>query len=198
VKRALDLTIVVLAVPFLLPTLAIAAMLVRWRLGSPVLFRQLRLGLAQRPFELLKFRTMRIALDQNDVPLPDHERWTSLGRVLRQMSLDELPQLWNVVRGDMSLVGPRPLLVEYASHYTAEQNRRHDVKPGITGWAQINGRNAISWDEKFRLDLWYVDHQSIALDVRILFLTAIRIFRGGSVNASEDVTMPRFDQRNEQ
>lgn len=174
------------------PIIAVVAVLIRWKLGSPVLFRQVRPGLCGRPFEMIKFRTMRDALDRAGQPLPDSERLTGLGRALRASSLDELPELWNVVRGDMSLVGPRPLLMDYLPLYTPLQARRHEVRPGITGWAQVNGRNALGWDDKFRLDVWYVDNRSFWLDLKILALTAWKVVRRDGISAAGEATMPRF------
>ncbi len=161
-------------------------------MGTPILFRQLRPGLRGRPFTLLKFRTMRDARDSHGNLLPDAQRMTSLGRFLRRTSLDELPQLINVVKGDMSLVGPRPLLMEYLERYTLEQGRRHEVRPGITGWAQVNGRNAISWEERFSHDVWYVDHRTLWLDLRILVSTAGRVLHGEGISPSGLVTMEEF------
>ena len=178
--------------------IAVIALLVRIRLGKPVLFRQLRPGLHGQPFTLLKFRTMLEALDTNGSPLPDAERLTAFGHFLRRWSLDELPELYNVLRGDMSLVGPRPLLMEYLPLYTAEQARRHDVRPGLTGWAQVNGRNAIGWDQKFAFDLWYVDHASLSLDLRILWLTVRNVFTRHGISAEGEATMPRFTGSNRQ
>ncbi|HEX6038652.1 sugar transferase [Longimicrobium sp.] len=191
-KRLLDLALAVPALVILSPVLAGTALLVRLRLGTPVLFRQERPGLHGRPFRLLKFRTMRDALDSRGEPLPDEQRLTAFGRRLRSTSLDELPTLWNVVRGDMSLVGPRPLLMEYLPRYSPEQARRHEVRPGITGWAQVNGRNALSWDEKFRLDVWYVDHRSLALDLRILWMTVRKVFVREGISQPGHVTMEKF------
>ncbi|TBW08946.1 sugar transferase [Azotobacter chroococcum] len=191
-KRLLDLLVAATALLLLAPLLLVLAWLVRRRIGAPVLFRQLRPGLHGRPFELLKFRSMREALDERGRPLPDAERLTPFGRFLRATSLDELPELWNVLRGDMSLVGPRPLLMEYLPLYTPEQARRHAVRPGITGWAQVNGRNALSWEEKFRLDVWYVDHRSFRLDLRILLLTLKRVLAREGINAEGEATMARF------
>jgi lipopolysaccharide/colanic/teichoic acid biosynthesis glycosyltransferase len=167
-------------------------LLVRWKMGSPVLFRQVRPGLSGKPFEMLKFRTMRDATDSSGQPLADAERTTGLGRFLRSSSLDELPELWNVVKGDMSLVGPRPLLMQYLERYSPEQARRHEVRPGITGWAQVNGRNAIEWEEKFALDLWYVDHASLWLDLKILLLTVRQVLSRKGVSADDHATMPVF------
>jgi len=161
-------------------------------LGKPVLFRQKRPGLKGNIFEMLKFRSMRDAVDGEGNALPDSERLTPFGKKLRSSSLDELPGLWNVLKGDMSLVGPRPLLVEYLPLYSVEQARRHDVRPGITGWAQVNGRNAISWEEKFKLDIWYVDNQSFWLDIKILFLTVKKVFVRDGISAEGEVTMHKF------
>ena len=174
------------------PVIAVIVLLVRINLGKPVLFRQVRPGLHGQPFTLLKFRTMLDAADSNGSPLPDAERLTAFGQFLRRWSLDELPELYNVLRGDMSLVGPRPLLMEYLPLYTAEQARRHDVRPGLTGWAQVNGRNAISWDQKFAFDLWYVEHASLSLDFKILWLTVRNVFTRHGISAEGEATMPRF------
>jgi lipopolysaccharide/colanic/teichoic acid biosynthesis glycosyltransferase len=192
VKRLFDFTGALVGLLLLSPVIAIVALLVRTRLGSPVLFRQQRPGLHARPFMLLKFRTMTDAVDSNGQPLPDAQRLTRLGRFLRRSSLDELPELYNVLRGDMSLVGPRPLLMEFLPLDSVEQARRHDVRPGLTGWAQVNGRNAISWNEKFALDLWYVDHASFALDLKILWLTAMRVIQGHGVDDAGGVGQERF------
>lgn len=172
--------------------LLVLAVLIRWKLGSPIFFRQTRPGVGGRPFRMIKFRTMLDAVDEFGDPLPDERRMTRLGHFLRATSLDELPELWNVIKGDMSLVGPRPLLMEYLPLYNAEQMRRHDVRPGITGWAQVNGRNAVSWEEKFKLDCWYVDNQSFWLDVKILFLTVKKVIAREGVSASDHVTAERF------
>lgn len=166
--------------------------MVRWQMGAPVLFRQLRPGLAGKPFEMLKFRTMNDAVDTRSELRPDSERITRFGHFLRSTSLDELPEFWNVLKGDMSLVGPRPLLMEYLPRYTAEQARRHEVRPGITGWAQVNGRNAISWNQKFALDVWYVDNQSAWLDIKILWLTAKKVIAREGISAGGEPTMPKF------
>jgi lipopolysaccharide/colanic/teichoic acid biosynthesis glycosyltransferase len=174
------------------PVLAVVALMVRVKLGGPVLFRQQRPGQGAKIFELLKFRTMTDACDAQGEPLPDEARLTPLGKWLRSLSLDELPQLWNVLRGEMSFVGPRPLFAEYLDRYSPEQARRHLVKPGITGWAQVNGRNAISWEEKFVMDTWYVDNWSLWLDFRILFLTAWRVLRREGVSSGQHATMPVF------
>jgi lipopolysaccharide/colanic/teichoic acid biosynthesis glycosyltransferase len=192
VKRLLDILGALMALGILSPAIALVAILVRMKLGSPILFRQLRPGLHGEPFTLLKFRTMREAFDEAGRLLPDSERLTPLGRFLRRWSLDELPEFWNVLRGDMSLVGPRPLLIEYLPLYTPEQARRHEVRPGLTGWAQVNGRNAISWDEKFALDCWYVDHRSLALDFKTIWLTVSKVLKRHGISAEGDATMPRF------
>ena len=191
-KRIVDLTLTVPTCVVLLPILAALALLVRWRLGSPVLFRQQRPGLHGRPFMMYKFRTMTNATDADGRLLPDSERLTRFGKLLRSTSLDELPELWNVLKGDMSLVGPRPLLMQYLDRYTPEQMRRHDVKPGITGWAQIHGRNAISWEEKFALDVWYVDHQSFWLDVKILARTIWKVVYREGISQQGEATMQEF------
>ena len=162
-------------------------------MGRPVFFRQVRPGLDGKPFEMVKFRTMRDANAPNGKPLPDAERITPFGSFMRRASLDELPEFWNVLKGDMSLVGPRPLLMQYLPLYSKEQYRRHEMKPGITGWAQINGRNAISWDEKFKLDVWYVDNQSLWLDIKILFLTVKKVVLREGISHGEEATMPFFE-----
>jgi lipopolysaccharide/colanic/teichoic acid biosynthesis glycosyltransferase len=191
-KRLFDFVVAAVAAIIFSPIVAVVAVLVRINLGTPVLFRQLRPGLHGQPFTLLKFRTMIDAVDSSGSPLSDAERLTVFGRFLRRSSLDELPELYNVLRGDMSLVGPRPLLMEYLPLYTAEQARRHDVRPGLTGWAQVNGRNAISWDEKFAFDLWYVEHSSLSLDLKILWLTIRNVFTRHGISAEGEATMPRF------
>lgn len=197
-KRALDLGISVPALVFLAPIgLAVGALL--WiKLGGPVLFRQRRPGQNDRLFELIKFRTMSNARDADGKPLPDEKRLTSLGMRLRRMSLDELPTLWNVVRGDMSLVGPRPLLVQYLERYTPKQRRRHEVAPGITGWAQIHGRNAISWEEKFELDVWYVENVSLRTDLGIILRTAVQVLGQRGISAEGHATMPEFEGSHEE
>ena len=192
IKRVFDITAALVALLLLASLLALVAWQIRRKLGSPVLFRQIRPGLRGRPFEMVKFRTMRDVVDANGQPLPDDQRLTPFGSWLRSTSLDELPELWNVLKGEMSLVGPRPLLMEYLPLYTPEQARRHEVRPGVTGWAQINGRNALSWDEKFRLDVWYVDHQSLWLDLKILMLTVRKVFVREGISAAGEATMPRF------
>jgi sugar transferase EpsL len=192
VKRALDLFVTVIALSLSAPLIPLLAALVAWRLGRPVLFRQVRPGLHGKPFEIVKFRTMRDALDAAGTPLPDDQRLTTLGRFLRAHSLDELPALWNVLKGDMSLVGPRPLLMEYLPLYTPRQARRHEVRPGITGWAQVNGRNALDWDARFELDVWYVDNRSLWLDCEILGLTLWRVFQRSGISYEGEATMTRF------
>jgi sugar transferase EpsL len=191
-KRLLD---VILTGPVLLvlaPALWILGLLVRTNIGRPVLFRQARPGMAGQPFALYKFRTMTEARDATGRLLPDAQRLTAFGSFLRSTSLDELPELWNVLRGDMSLVGPRPLLPQYLERYTPEQARRHEVRPGLTGWAQVHGRNAISWEEKFALDVWYVDHVSFWLDLKILWLTVFQVVRRSGIQHAGEATMPEF------
>jgi lipopolysaccharide/colanic/teichoic acid biosynthesis glycosyltransferase len=192
-KRLFDLVLVLGSAPFWLPLLLVLAVLVRVRVGVPVFFLQQRPGLHGKPFILLKFRTMTDARDPAGNLLPDAGRLTAFGRWLRRASLDELPELFNVLKGGMSLVGPRPLLMEYLPRYTPEQARRHEVKPGITGWAQVNGRNAIAWEQKFKLDVWYVDHCSLWLDLKILALTMIQVFQRKGISAEGHATMPMFD-----
>ena len=191
-KRALDLCVTLVTLPVWGLLLLVLAVVVRWRLGSPVFFRQVRPGLHGRPFEMLKFRSMTDARDEHGALLPDSERLTRFGKLLRSSSLDELPELINVLRGDMSLVGPRPLLMEYLPLYSETQSRRHEVRPGITGWAQVNGRNAISWEDKFALDVWYVDHMSLGLDLRILWMTLAKVTRRADVNAPGSATVEKF------
>jgi sugar transferase EpsL len=191
-KRALDLLVASTALLVSLPLMALTALAVRLRFGSPVLFRQLRPGQGGRPFTIYKFRTMLDATDARGRLLPDEHRLTPFGAWLRKSSLDELPQLWNVLRGDLSLVGPRPLLLEYLPRYTPEQARRMEVRPGITGWAQVNGRNTISWERKFELDVWYVDHRSFALDLKILSMTLSRALRREGISQQSHATMPEF------
>lgn len=174
------------------PVLLVVAVLVRRKLGSPVVFSQVRPGLAGKPFRMYKFRTMTDAKDEQGQLLPDEVRLTAFGRFLRSTSLDELPELWNVLKGEMSLVGPRPLLMEYLPLYTAEQARRHEARPGITGWAQVNGRNAISWEDKFRLDVWYVDNQSLWLDIRILWMTVRKVLVREGIAAAGEATTTKF------
>lgn len=191
-KRLFDIVAAACGLLLLSPVIAIVAWQIRRKLGTPVLFRQVRPGLHGKPFEMIKFRTMRDALDAQGNPLPDAERLTAFGRFLRSSSLDELPELWNVLKGDMSLVGPRPLLMEYLALYTPEQQRRHDVRPGITGWAQVNGRNAITWEEKFRLDLWYVENQSFGIDLKTLLLTVKKVVVRDGISAEGEATTSKF------
>jgi sugar transferase EpsL len=191
-KRLFDFFISLAALLLLSPIFLLVALLVRVKIGTPIFFTQSRPGLHGNAFTMIKFRTMTNARGADGSLLPDAERLTRFGRFLRATSLDELPELWNVLKGEMSLVGPRPLLMEYLPLYSPEQARRHDVRPGITGWAQVNGRNAISWGEKFKLDVWYVDHQSFWLDVKILFLTVRRVFQRHGISADGEETMPRF------
>jgi lipopolysaccharide/colanic/teichoic acid biosynthesis glycosyltransferase len=191
-KRPMDVLAAMVGLTLLSPVILVVAILVRAFLGSPVLFIQERPGLKGRPFKILKFRTMRDTTDRTGKLLSDADRLTGFGNVLRTSSLDELPGLWNVLRGDMSLVGPRPLLTEYLPLYTKEQARRHDVRPGLTGWAQINGRNALTWDEKFALDIWYVDNRTWRLDLHIIVLTVWKVIRREGINAAGEATMPRF------
>lgn len=192
VKRILDVAGALVGLIVLSPLLLLIAILVRLRLGAPVLFRQVRPGLRGKPFELLKFRTMTDARDEGGNLLPDAVRLTPFGRWLRSTSLDELPELFNVLKGDMSLVGPRPLLIAYLDRYTPEQARRHEMKPGITGWAQIHGRNTLTWEEKFKLDVWYVDNWTIWLDLKILFLTLWKVITRQGISAPGHATMPEF------
>ncbi|HUS13049.1 MAG TPA: sugar transferase [Pyrinomonadaceae bacterium] len=191
-KRSLDAAASGAGLLLLSPLLAVLAVLVRRKLGSPILFRQQRPGLDGRPFMMLKFRTMTDACDAQGNLLPDAERLTQFGSFLRSTSLDELPELFNVVKGEMSLVGPRPLLMRYLDRYTPEQARRHEVPPGITGWAQVNGRNAISWEKKFELDVWYVDHCSLALDLKVLWLTILKVLRRQDINQEGQATQSEF------
>jgi lipopolysaccharide/colanic/teichoic acid biosynthesis glycosyltransferase len=191
-KKPVDRLAALIALIVFFPLLVALALQVRARLGAPVLFRQQRPGLHGRPFWLLKFRTMIHAYDSHGKPLPDATRLTPFGRWLRSTSLDELPGLWNILRGEMSFIGPRPLLMQYLPLYSPEQARRHDVKPGFSGWAQINGRNAISWEQKFRLDVWYVDHQSFWLDLRIFLLTIWKVIRREGISAAGEATMAPF------
>ena len=191
-KRCFDLCVALVLLCATLPVMAGAAVLIRSRLGSPVLFRQRRPGLHAQPFTLYKFRTMSDRRDGDGALLADAQRLAALGTVLRRFSLDELPQLFNVLKGDMSLVGPRPLLMEYLPLYTPEQARRHAVRPGVTGWAQVNGRNAIDWEERFRLDVWYVDHRSFRLDLKILWLTLLRVLRADGISEPGAATMTKF------
>ena len=191
-KRLFDIAVAGGALLALAPMLLVVAALIRLKLGAPVLFRQIRPGLHGVPFEMIKFRTMTDTRDESGRPRPDEERLTSFGRMLRSASVDELPELWNVLKGDMSLVGPRPLLMAYLPRYSTRQARRHEVRPGLTGWAQVNGRNALSWEEKFELDVWYVDNRSFGLDLKILSKTVLQVLRRADVSADGHVTMPEF------
>jgi lipopolysaccharide/colanic/teichoic acid biosynthesis glycosyltransferase len=191
-KRAFDIVVSAISIVVLSPLLLLIALLVRIFIGPPVLFLQERPGYKARPFRIIKFRTMTEAQDARGAPLPDSQRLTPLGRWLRLTSLDELPELFNILRGDMSFIGPRPLLMEYLPLYSPQQMRRHEVPPGLTGWAQVNGRNALSWPERFDLDVWYVDHRSLWLEVRILFLTIWKVLSREGVNQPGQATMRKF------
>ena len=192
IKRLLDFTLSFLALIILSPVLLVTALLVRIKLGSPIIFHQERPGKSEKIFRLYKFRSMTDECDENGNLLPDDERLTRFGRTLRSTSLDELPELWNILRGDMSIVGPRPLLVKYLPLYNEEQRHRHDVRPGLTGWAQANGRNAISWEEKFKLDVWYVQHISFLVDVKVIFMTVKKVFCRDGISSETSVTMEEF------
>jgi lipopolysaccharide/colanic/teichoic acid biosynthesis glycosyltransferase len=192
IKRLFDIIASAIGLLLLAPVIAVVAFQIRRKLGSPVLFRQVRPGKDGQPFEMIKFRTMRDAIDKDGNPLPDSERMTPFGAFLRSTSLDELPELWNVLKGDMSLVGPRPLLMEYLPLYSKEQYRRHEVRPGVTGWAQVNGRNAISWEDKFKLDVWYVDNRSLWLDLKIIYLTVKKVLVRDGISAEGEATMSKF------
>lgn len=191
-KRFMDIVLASFGLIVLLPVIGIVAVCIHRKLGIPVIFSQLRPGRHGKPFKMFKFRTMLDAFDAAGNPLPDSQRMTPFGRLLRSTSLDELPELWNVLKGDMSLVGPRPLLMEYLPLYSSEQYRRHDLRPGVTGWAQINGRNALSWEDKFKLDVWYVDNQSFWLDCKILFLTVKKVLVRDGISADGEATMTKF------
>lgn len=191
-KRFFDIAASVTALILLFPILGMICILVHFLIGSPIFFRQMRPGLNAKPFMMVKFRTMTDIRDATGKYLPDHDRLTKFGRFLRSSSLDELPELLNVIRGEMSIVGPRPLLMDYLPLYNAEQMTRHDVRPGITGWAQVNGRNAITWDEKFRLDIWYIENNNFWIDCKIIALTIQKVLGSSGVNAGDDVTMPAF------
>ncbi|MDR1497323.1 MAG: sugar transferase [Puniceicoccales bacterium] len=192
IKRFFDIVFSAFALLASAPLMVVLCGLIRWKIGSPVFFRQERPGKNARIFKMVKFRTMTDVRDAAGVLLPDGERLTPIGRFLRQTSLDELPEFWNVLKGDMSIVGPRPLLTRYLPRYTPEQARRHEVRPGLTGWAQVNGRNAISWEEKFRLDVWYVDNHSLLLDAKIIAMTLLKVLRCSDISAGGDATMPEF------
>jgi sugar transferase EpsL len=196
-KRSLDLLAVLAASPFVLPVVIVVALAVRLQVGSPVFFRQVRPGYRAKPFVLLKFRTMNSARDEQGTLLSDEKRLTKLGGLLRRYSLDEVPQLWNVLIGDMSIVGPRPLLMQYLDRYTPEQARRHEVKPGVTGWAQVNGRNALSWEERFQQDVWYVDHLSVGVDLKIIAKTIRKVYLQEGISRSGHATMPEFMGNNQ-
>lgn len=191
-KRFFDVFFSIGALVCLSPLILTLSLLIRIMIGSPILFRQIRPGKNATPFVMVKFRTMREAVGNDGLPLPDAERMTRLGSFLRSSSLDELPELWNVLKGDMSLVGPRPLLMEYLPLYSEEQARRHEVRPGITGWAQINGRNSLNWEDKFKLDVWYVDNHSLWLDIKILFATIRKVLLRDGISASGEATMSKF------
>ncbi|MBN6515114.1 sugar transferase [Acinetobacter pittii] len=191
-KRLLDIVIASIALILLSPLYFYVAYKVKKNLGSPVLFRQVRPGLYGKPFEMIKFRTMKDATDAHGNPLPDNERLTSFGKMLRSTSLDEMPELWNVIKGDMSIVGPRPLLMEYLPLYSKEQAKRHDVRPGMTGHAQVNGRNAIGWEEKFKLDTWYVENRSLWLDFKIMLQTVKKVIAKDDINEAGEATMSKF------
>lgn len=193
IKRLFDIVVALIALILFSPLYLFVAYKVKRNLGSPVLFKQIRPGLHGKPFEMIKFRTMKDGIDENGNILPDAERLTAFGKMLRATSLDELPELWNVLKGDMSLVGPRPLLMEYLPLYNERQAKRHEVKPGITGYAQVNGRNAISWEQKFELDVWYVEHQSLWLDLKIIAKTIQKVIAKDDINAADDATMPKFE-----
>lgn len=194
-KRLFDIFASLSGLILLSPVIAIVAWKINRKLGSPVLFRQVRPGKDGKPFEMVKFRTMLDAVDSSGQPLPDEDRMTPFGSFLRSSSLDELPELWNVLKGDMSLVGPRPLLMEYLPLYSEEQYRRHEARPGVTGWAQINGRNAISWEEKFKLDVWYVNNRSMWLDIKIILLTIKKVVVRDGISAEGEATMTKFTGR---
>lgn len=195
-KRLLDIIIASIALVLLSPLYAYVAYKVKKNLGSPVLFRQVRPGLHGKPFEMIKFRTMKDALDEQGNPLPDNERLTPFGKMLRSTSLDEMPELWNVIKGDMSIVGPRPLLMEYLPLYNKEQAKRHDVRPGMTGHAQVNGRNAISWEQKFKLDTWYVENRSLWLDFKIMLQTVKKVIAKDDISEAGEATMSKFTGTN--
>jgi lipopolysaccharide/colanic/teichoic acid biosynthesis glycosyltransferase len=196
IKRLFDFLSALASLLVLLPVIVVVAILIHHKLGSPVLFRQTRPGLHGKPFKMIKFRTMLGAVNAQGDPLPDSERMTPVGQFLRSSSLDELPGLWDVLKGDLSLVGPRPLLMEYLPLYSKEQYRRHDVRPGVTGWAQVNGRNAISWEDKFKLDVWYVDNRSFWLDLKILLLTVKKVLVRDGISGEGEVTMSKFTGSN--
>lgn len=191
-KRVFDLMVSIIVLAMFFVPMVLVGILVRYHLGTPVLFRQIRPGLGGKPFQMIKFRTMRDLRDSQGKLLPDSDRLTKFGRFLRASSLDELPEVWNVLKGDMSLVGPRPLLMDYLSLYTPAQFRRHEVRPGITGWAQVNGRNALTWEERFEMDIWYVDNRSFVLDMKILWMTIWKVLRSEGVSQAGQATMEKF------
>jgi len=193
IKRLCDIAASTIGLMVLAPVIALVAFQIFRKLGSPIFFRQVRPGKDGKPFQMVKFRTMRDVTNENGDLLPDSERITPFGNFLRNSSLDELPELWNVLKGDMSLIGPRPLLMEYLEYYSDDQARRMEIKPGVTGWAQVNGRNAISWEQKFQYDVWYVDHQSLWLDVKIIWLTVKKVLVRDGISPQDEVIMPRFD-----
>lgn len=192
IKRLFDFVVAISALLALLPVILILCVLIAVKMGTPVLFSQVRPGYKGKPFRMIKFRSMTDAKDANGNLLPDDQRLPKFGETLRSTSLDELPELWNVVKGEMSLVGPRPLLMEYLEHYSPEQARRHEVKPGVTGWAQVNGRNAISWEQKFEYDTWYVDNRSLWLDIKILWMTVLKVVKRDDISADGHVTIEKF------
>lgn len=192
-KRFLDFSVAFIGLLALFPIILVLSIMIRINLGAPIFFSQVRPSLHGKPFRMIKFRTMRDSYDRDGNPLPDSQRLTKFGSLLRATSLDELPELWNVLKGDMSLVGPRPLLMEYLDLYTPEQARRHEVRPGVTGWAQVNGRNAISWEEKFKLDVWYVDNRSLWLDIKILWMTVKKVIVREGISAQGEATMSKFE-----
>ncbi|MDK0703807.1 sugar transferase [Clostridium perfringens] len=196
IKRILDICVALGLLIVLFPVIVIVAVLVKTKLGSPIIFTQERVGKDNRIFKIIKFRTMKECIDKEGNILPDEERLTSFGKKLRSSSLDELPELINILKGDMSLVGPRPLLVDYLPLYSKEQIRRHEVLPGLTGWAQINGRNSIKWKKKFELDVWYVENWNLKLDIKIIFLTIIKVFKMDGINQNAEITMERFNGSN--
>lgn len=191
-KRLFDLLVSVIALIVLLPVLLVLYIAIAIKMGRPVLFKQVRPGLDGKPFQMVKFRSMTDERDVNGELLPDEQRLPAFGKLLRATSLDELPELWNVLKGEMSLVGPRPLLMEYLDRYTPDQARRHEVRPGVTGWAQVNGRNAISWEQKFELDTWYVDNRNLWLDIKILWLTVMQVVKRDNISQDGHATMEKF------
>ena len=196
IKRLFDILCALGGLIILLPVLLICAILIRINLGSPIFFRQKRIGKGNREFEMIKFRTMKDAFDKNGNVLPDDQRMTKLGKILRSLSLDELPELINILKGDMSLIGPRPLLIQYLPLYNERQIKRHDVTPGLTGWAQINGRNSLTWTEKFELDIWYVENWSLGLDIKIFFMTFYKVFKREGISQEGQATMEFFNGNN--